>query len=520
MTRTQLIAYRFRLYPTKEQLSVLLLWLELCRKLYNHLVAERIDHHRLTGKSIGYYEQKRALIGYKDEHPEYLHVHSQVLQDVVGRVATAFKNFFDGRTGYPRFKKYGKYRSITFPQATGSMIGRNSVLLPKIGRLRMVKHRAVKGKAKTITVVQYPSGQWHVIIIVELVVKEPHQRQITFLNPVGVDSGLRTYAYLSDGSTIENPRFTEKHGKRIKKAQRRLSRKVKVEKTVGVEPGQSHTLKLWSNNWVRAKRILAKNWQDYDNEKTDWQWKQANGIVRKYDFIAYENLPIKNMMKNHNLARSIQDAAWGGFWSKVGYKAVMAGSTTKEVPPRYSTQRCNVCGCRNHVSLSERTYRCRNCGYVGDRDYNASKTILHEALVGMDVPEFTPVEIGPLPPDTVMMEASLVVEAGNKFHARGRTSDKGGDNACGSPHALAVGGHHIYLPWSRVESWSCKACGECCKWFSIPLTPHEYAKISQTCGHRAFALGLGKAYLRKRDDERCVFQFELYGRWLCGLLCI
>lgn len=138
------------------------------------------------------------------------------------------------------------------------------------------------------------------------------------------------------------------------------------------------------------------------------------------------------MLRNHSVARSIQDAAWGGFWGKVESKAVTAASTvTQKVPAQYTTQECSRCQSRRKVALSERTFQCLSCGHPDDRDHNSSETILQKALkaynekvgVGMDVPEFTPVETGPLPPDSGMTAASLVVESGNKFPVRGRTSE-------------------------------------------------------------------------------------------------
>ena len=186
-----------------------------------------------------------------------------------------------------------------------------------------------------------------------------------------------------------------------------------------------------SKNRLKAKTLLAKQWQRYVNAKEDWQWKQANRLVRTYDFIAYEDLPTQNMLRNHNLAGAIQDASWSGFWSKVENLAEQTDSTrTRKVNPRYTTQRCSRCGHRIHVALSERTYRCPNCGHVAPRDGNASENIKELGLlasglraaqpIGMDDPESTPVETEPLPPEAgrLMTVASLVVEAGSKGSLR------------------------------------------------------------------------------------------------------
>jgi putative transposase len=447
--------YKFRFYPTDIQERLLLGWLELCRLLYNWALTERREHYKHTGCSLAYVDQQDALPTYKQEHPECLPVHSQVLQNVLARLDRAFVNFFEEHARYPRFKRYGEYRSITYPQIKPEDIGEHSIVLSKIGRVRMVKHRPVKGMPKTLTIIRELSGEWYAAITVELKPYLPAGNMRLPQRPVGIDSGLTNYLYLSDGTHVDNPCFLNKHEKQIRKVQRRLSRKKRIKKNITLRTGEAKTVSAWSNNGLRAKVLLAKRWQKYTDVKNDWQWKRANQLVTTYDFIAYEGLPIRNMLKNHNLARAIQDASWAGFWQKVENKAAQADSTirTQKVNPKYTTQRCSRCGCRHQIALSERTYRCPNCGYVAPRDHNSSEIILTDGLdasglrvaqpIGMDVPESTPVEIGPLPPETErsMMVASLVEEAGNKFLARGRTSQTLRDNVHGNPRA-SMGEHH------------------------------------------------------------------------------
>jgi putative transposase len=372
---------------------------------------------------------------------------------VLRRLDTAFANFFEGRAKYPKFKKHGNYRSVTFPQIDASTIGRHSVVLPKIRRVRMVKHRPVKGKPKTLTVVRYPNGEWYAIITVELSEHGVREKPIVVHRPVGVDSGLINYLYLSDGTHVDNPNFMKQHEKRIKKAQSELSRKKRIEKTITTRTGEVKTVNAVSSNWLKAKTLLAKKWQDYVDAKDDWQWKLASHLVAKYDFIAYEDLQIQNMLRNHSLARAIQDAAWAGFWGKVENKAATADSTciTQKVPSRYTTQRCSRCGYRIQTALSERTYRCPNCSFVAPRDHNSALDISQDGLrasglryaqpIGVGIPEFTSAETEPLPPEPVMV-ASLVTEAGNKFHACGRTSDREEGTACMEAHELQ--------PWENV----------------------------------------------------------------------
>ena len=457
-------AYRYRLYPEGETAKRFVVLLELCRCLYNWALAERRRHYKETGCSLTYRMQQDMLPSYKSEHSEFREPHSQVLQNVLQRVDEAFVNFFEGRARYPRFKRYGNCRSMTYPQADNTWIGKGSILLPKLGRVRMVKHRPIMGKVKTVTVFLTESGEWYACVIVENESRIVTKKPATTHNPVGVDTGLTNYLYLSDGSHVDNPKFIKRHQRRIVKAQRRLSRKHQIERTFTTANREGRTVGASSKNRLRARRILARRWQDYDNAKADWQWKLARWLVGKYDFIAYEDLPVENLMQNHNLAAAVQDAAWSSFWSKVEHEAAMAAdpvTTLQRVPPQYTTQRCSRCGHLQAVALSERTYSCPNCGHIADRDHNASANILQlgialsgvRTVVGMDVPEFTPVETGSLLPEAArpVTEASLVVEAGNKFCTRRRTPQSTGrNNAYGSPEASALGERHLVLSCLNV----------------------------------------------------------------------
>jgi ribosomal protein S27AE len=265
---------------------------------------------------------------------------------------------------------------------------------------------------------------------------------------------------------VDNPKFIRQHEERIVKAQKRLSRRKREQKTITVRNGTPTMVNWPSRNWLKAKTALAKRWQRYTDAKEDWQWKRAHTLVHAHDFIAYEDLPIRNMLKNHNLARAIQDASWAGFWVKVENKAAETDSTTRtwKVNPQYTTQRCSRCGHLQLLALSERTYRCQNCGYVTPRDDNSANDILQDALtasglrvaqpIGMGVPEYTPVETGPLQPETEkpMMVASLVVEAGNKFPTRRRIrSEPTGGTARGEAHDLQSWENVTFIPGDRAE---------------------------------------------------------------------
>ncbi len=398
-----LLALRYRLYPDEQTQERLRNTLSLCCHLYNKSLSERKRHYDETGLGLHYREQADALPAFKEENPAFSEVHSQVLQNVLKRVERSFENFFVGRARYPKFKNESRWRSFTYPQANADWVKPNSLVLPKVGKVRMVKHRPLKGDVKTITILRTNTEEWYAVFTVERREVVPKKELKT---AVGIDLGLVDYAYLSDGTHVENPKFVEKHDRRIVRAQRILSRKMKGS----------------GNRW-KTRVVLSKRWNDYTNQKDDWQWKLANSIVSRFDVIGYENLQVANMLKNHHLARAIQDAAWSGFTQRLTHAAAMAGGLAVGVDARYSTMECPECGSRTRMALSQRTHVCPSCGFRGSRDFASSLVIRTRALeaLGMGMPEVTPMEKGPTPAAATAV-ASLVEEVGNKFWRRGRTS--------------------------------------------------------------------------------------------------
>jgi putative transposase len=374
-----LSAFKFRLYPDEETEERLQNALAICCYLYNKSLADRKRRYKETGRGLYYDEQANALPTFKEENPAFSDVHSQVLQNVLKRLERSFKNFFEGRARYPKPKKESRWRSLTYPQANPSWVRRNSLVLPKVGKVRMVKHRPLKGEVKTITVLRTNAEEWYAVVTTERRDVAPKKE---LKAAVGIDLGLIDYAYLSDGTHVENPKFIEKCDKRIVRAQRVLCRRVKGSR----------------NRW-RARVTLSRRWNDYNNQKGDWQWKLAHSIASKFDIIGFERLQVANMVKNHHLAGAIQDAAWSGFTQRLTHVAVMAGSLTVGVDPRYSTQECPRCGSRIRMTLSERTHACPSCGFRGPRDFASSLVIRKRALeaLGMGMPEVTPMETGPPP---------------------------------------------------------------------------------------------------------------------------
>ena len=361
--------FQYRLYPTKDQVQILAYCLTTCRYLYNEMLEDRKNAYDRCGVGLNYNQQVGQL-KYLD-----LSVYSQVAQDVLRRLDKAFQNFFrrvkngDKKAGYPRFHGRNRYDSFTYPQS-GFKIKDGKLILSKIGAIRIFQHREIEGKVKTCTI-KRDGDQWYVCFSVEL----PDVEKRDLKTSVGVDVGITTLATLSDGAEIENPKILDKHDSKLRKAQKDLSRK-----------------KKGSNNRNKQRSKVARIYRKIRNVRKDGLHKASRILADSYDRIVFEDLQIKNMVKNHHLARSIHDASWGMLINFTTYKAEYAGGVVELVNPRNTSKQCSVCGSIKPMPLSQRTYRCPNCGNVMDRDRNAAINILNR-FVPADCGELKPVKI-------------------------------------------------------------------------------------------------------------------------------
>ncbi len=355
--------YKYRLYPTKQQKQLLADTLECCRSLYNCALEQRKVAYRQFGVSVRRLDQQAELLEIKEYFPEYKKIHSQVLQEVILRVDRSFQNFFrrlknNEKPGYPRFKGYGWYDSFTYPQSGFSLSanskGNQRLKLSKIGEIKVRLHRAVQGTIKTCTI-KKELNHWYVCFSCE---GEPEILPKTG-KAVGIDVGLEKFATLSDGTIINNPRFLRESEVKLKREQRKLSRK-----------------KKGSNSRKKQKTKLAKIHRKIKNQRNDFLHKESCKLVTNYDVIVFEDLRIKNMVKNHHLAQSISDASWSKFIDYTTYKAESAGRKVILVNPRNTSQTCSNCGVMVKKSLAVRTHKCPYCGLILDRDVNAAINIL------------------------------------------------------------------------------------------------------------------------------------------------
>ena len=399
-------ALRFRLYPNHSQEARLLRALEASRRLWNDALAHRKSRWENKRESTSYNLQQWILTEARHTDPligEALH--SQSAQDVLRRLDKAFKSFFARRARHPKFKKFSHTGSFTYPQAyNGSVrpdVIRGRLYLSKVGNIRIVFHRQfpTDSRLKVCTVSREPDGKWFASLVFEEVVplQNIHTIQVALSSPIGIDLGLLSLITTSDGEKVEHPRFLRKAERRLKHLQKVFSRK-----------------KKGSKNHFKARHQVASQHAKVRRRRSDFNHKLSTKLVRGHNFIAFEDLRIRNMVRNHSLAKSIQDAAWGQLVRLTEYKALRAGARTIRVPAAYSTQECFHCEALTKASLGLREFVCVGCGRVLQRDTNAAGVVLKRGLaiaIGRDTPELKPVKTESLLVSTTR-GASSVGEAG------------------------------------------------------------------------------------------------------------
>jgi len=337
--------------------------LEICRWVYNETLALRKNTWEQEQCSLSLYETNKILTHWKQERPELKQVFSQVLQNCQVRVDLAFKAFFrrvraGDDPGYPRFKGGGRYDSFTYPQY-GFKLDGERLHLSKIGNLQVVLHRPIEGRIKTCTIRRSSTGKWYACFSVEYESSPAPQKETA----VGIDVGLESFATLSNGEKIENPRFFRTDEKALAKAQRRLS---KAEKG--------------SPERKKARKIVARIHERIANRRLNFAHQVSRQLVNRFGTIAFEDLNITTMQKNHHLAKSIADVAWNLFITITESKAEDAGSRVILVNPRNTSQMCSRCGMIVAKTLSDRIHSCPHCGLVMDRDQNAAINIMRLGL--------------------------------------------------------------------------------------------------------------------------------------------
>ena len=350
-------AYKYRIYPDAEQMQFFAKCFGCVRFVYNRMLSDRIEHYNLTGKSLN-----NTPAQYKSEFTWLKEVDSLALANAQMNLNTAYRNFFrDKSNGFPKFKskKNNNFSYTTNNQKGTVYIENGCIKLPKLkSPVKIRQHRSFEGVIKSCTISKAPSGKYHISILVETEIQKLPESDMR----VGIDVGIKDFAVLSNGEAYKNPKHLRKSEKRLAKLQRDLSRK-----------------QIGSSNRNKARIKVAKLHEKIANQRMDFLHKKSTEIIRENQAIVIEDLKVKNLMKNHNLAKSIAEVSWSRFREMLDYKSRWYGRELIIAPPDYpSSQLCSDCGNRSSQTkdLACRVYICPECGLEIDRDYNASLNLL------------------------------------------------------------------------------------------------------------------------------------------------
>ncbi len=354
-------AYKYRIYPTSQQQASLARSFGCARWFWNYALKLCQETYKNTGKGLSRGYIQGLLPALKKEYEWLKYPYSQCLQVVALNLSTAYKNFFDKRAMLPRFKSKHGRQSISYPQNV--KFDDDSINLPKIGLVHCQRHRNFEGDIKTVTVSRNPDGKYFVSVLVDDGKANPELVPVG--KAVGIDVGLTHFAITSDDCKFDNPRYFIKRQRNLKRKQQKLSRK-----------------KKGSQNRNKARLAVAKVHSKIARCREDFLHKLSRKIVNENQVIAVENLNIKGMVNNHNLAKAISDVGWGMFCTMLKYKTESEGKQYIEIDRFFpSSKTCHLCLNRvDNLTLDARAWTCKHCGTHHDRDVNAAINIRNEGL--------------------------------------------------------------------------------------------------------------------------------------------
>lgn len=358
-------AFKYRLFPNRTQRRELDAMVETHRRLYNAALAERKDAYASSKTSVKYGEQSARFKAERATNPYYARLNFSSAQATLRRLDKAYAAFFrrvkaGQRPGYPRFKGRDHFDTVEFPkEGDGIRLTGNRLRVQHVGTVRVKVHRPRQGVVKTLSL-KREGDRWYVVLSCDLgeaAKPAPHPGPA-----VGIDVGLEHFLTTSDGDHVPNPGPLKAALPELKRLQRGLSRK-----------------KRGGANRRKAAKKVARLHARVVAVRKDGHHKAALTLVRRYGTIVVEKLNIRGMLRNHRLARSIADAAWGGFLLTLRTKAESAGCGFVEVDCRGTSQACSGCGAEVRKDLSVRTHACPHCGLTLQRDINAARNILARA---------------------------------------------------------------------------------------------------------------------------------------------
>lgn len=366
-------SYKIRIYPNKSQMNLIEKTFGCCRFVYNYFLAKSIKDYQETGKSNTAYQNSKLLPKLKrsDETRWLSEVDSTALQQSVRNLGKAYDNFFrrvkQGQTpGFPKFKKKNSakqsYQTV-YTHSTDFKMQSNRIRIRNVGYVRFRSNLDIKGTPLSATISKTASGKYFVSICCKDVEIEEFDKTGS---AVGVDLGIKDFAITSDSEKVDNPKYLAKSAKKLKRLQRQMSKKQKG-----------------SNNRNKSRISLAKQFEKVSNQRNDFLHKLSTEFVKNHDIICVEDLKVKNMVKNHKLARSISDVSWSRFVELLAYKCSWYEKQLIKIDTFFpSSQTCSCCGFKNPEvkNLEIRNWTCPNCQTTHDRDINAAKNILNEGL--------------------------------------------------------------------------------------------------------------------------------------------
>ena len=356
-------AYKYRIYPNREQQELINKHIGCCRYVYNLCLEKKINAYKTSKKSLSSFELIKLLPSLKKEQETSFlkEVNSLSLQAAIRNLDSAYQRFFKEKKGFPKFKsKRNARQSFQIVQNTTVGFDEKKVFIPKFKEgIKCRFHRFFNGKVKTSTITRTATGRYYISILVELDEDNPEKKPIDENKAVGIDLGIKTFATLSNGEEIPNPKNLKNAIVKLKRLQRSLSRKVKG-----------------SSNREKARKVLACQYERVTNRRNDFLEKVTHQLVTSYGTICLETLSASNMMKNHHLAQALSDIAIGRFNELIEQKANWHGVNILRIGRFEPSSKMCTCGyVYRDLKLSQRVWTCPNCERTNQRDLLAAQNI-------------------------------------------------------------------------------------------------------------------------------------------------